>query len=329
MDLGIELDALSKSILGTVLSLANRIGIESLSLHIDELDHGLSQLDEAKKRMLIGLILAIRSIRFDTKNSQVSINPVIYLRSDLWDDLDFSDKNKISETHAIHLGWSGESLLDLINERLAARLGSECNFSKIIDVKLMRGSQSKWNHILSRGFLRPRDVIKFLNEALREAKKRKEEPLVLLNQDIVAAREAYSSYLKKELDDEVLPHWSFWEDALKACSAISTITFDKHAFEVEYEARKSPKNEVPSDEALEFLYIFSVIGYDRRSGYGGSSWAFHYSDAQAGWDRSATRFKVHLGLKEYAKLREERNRPDWPGYYEEDHGFDSEIDQDL
>ena len=59
------------------------------------------------------------------------------------------------------------------------------------------------------------------------------------------------------------------------------------------------------EDALAQLYRFSVIAYERRSGYGGSSWAFQYTDPEAGWDNAATRFKVHPGLKEYAKLREE------------------------
>jgi hypothetical protein len=59
------------------------------------------------------------------------------------------------------------------------------------------------------------------------------------------------------------------------------------------------------DEALELLYRFSVIGYERRSGYGGSSWSFHYTSPEVGWDSRAGRFKVHLGLKEFAKLRDE------------------------
>lgn len=54
------------------------------------------------------------------------------------------------------------------------------------------------------------------------------------------------------------------------------------------------------------LYRFSVIGYERRIGYGGVEWMFQYANPEAGWDSAALRFKVHLGLKEYAKLREER-----------------------
>ena len=305
-DLGLELDALSKAILGSITSLADRIGIEALSLHFDELDHGLAHLDEEKKLMLVGLILAVRSLRIETKYAAVNINPVVYLRSDLWEELEFSDKNKISQTHAIHIEWDDASLKELINARLGARMDVGVSWDDVVDDELMRGSQPKWNHIIARTFLRPRDVIKFLNEALVQAKARPGNNILFSNKDIVGARDGYSAYLKKELDDEILPHWAHWEEALQACSAISTITFERAAFEAEYNSRRSKRNEVSVDEALEHLYTFSVIGYERRSGYGGSSWAFHYSDPQAGWDRSATRFKVHLGLKEFAKLREER-----------------------
>jgi hypothetical protein len=170
----------------------------------------------------------------------------------------------------------------------------------------MRGSQTKWNHVLSRTFLRPRDVIKFLNAALERARGRADEPLVLSNEDIVGARDTYSRYLKDELDDEILPHWTKWEEALQACSAVATVTFEREQFVQEYEKRRSSDNKGSADDALARLYRFSVVGYERRSGYGGSSWAFQYTDPEAGWDNSATRFKVHLGLKEYARLREER-----------------------
>ena len=169
---------------------------------------------------------------------------------------------------------------------------------------------------MSRTFLRPRDVIKFLNSALAEAKKRGGSPsllddqdvtpLLLDNQDVTNARETYSVYLKAELDDEIIAHWRRWDEALQACSAISTITFQRDEFTREYERRRSRENEITAEEALQFLYRFSVIGYERRSGYGGSSWAFQYTNPEAGWDNGSSTFKVHLGLKEYAKLREER-----------------------
>jgi hypothetical protein len=257
--------------------------------------------------MLIGLVLAARDIKRVGERKYGAINPVVYLRTDLWDDLQFSDKNKISQTLTFHLEWNSKSLLDLVETRLRAKLAPGASWNDISEEGLMRGSQSKWNHILARTFLRPRDVIRFLNTALDRAKERGGEmPLTFANEDIVRSREDYSSYLKQELDDEIRPHWAYWDEALQACSAISTITFERDDFEREYAQRKSPKNDVTAAEALALLYRFSVIGYERRSGYGGSSWAFQYTDPEAGWDNVANRFKVHLGLKEYAKLREAR-----------------------
>lgn len=306
LGLGSELNALSDSLLDAAMTLASESRLTRLLLHFDELDQGITTFDAPRERMLTGLILAARDIRRATRDLPVPVNPVVYLRSDLWDDLVFSDKNKITQTATLSLEWTSGTLLDLVNLRIRARLAEGVSWQEISTPSLMRGSQSKWNHVLSRTFLRPRDVIKFLNAALAEAKKRGVSPLLLDNQDITNARESYSVYLKRELDDEIIAHWPQWEEALQACSALSTITFGRDEFIAEYDRRRSTANQLTAEEALKMLYRFSVIGYERRSGYGGSSWAFQYINPEAGWDTAAATFKVHLGLKEFAKLREER-----------------------
>jgi hypothetical protein len=305
LKLGTELNALSDMLLAATVKLARKAGAPSLMLHFDELDHGISTLTEERSRMLAGLVLAVRSVRQSCRDGGVPVKPVIYLRSDLWDKLSFSDKNKITEKLALRLEWDSESLLELVGTRLRAKLGPDARWDTITSNEQLKGSSNKWNFILSRTFLRPRDVIKFMNSALAQAKRRDDDPLVLTNPDVVNAREPYSNYLKSELDDEVMAHWPQWEEALQACSAISTLTFQRGEFEKEYEQRRSSGNPVSVDEALELLYRFSVIGYERRSGYGGSSWSFHYTSPEVGWDSRAGRFKVHLGLKEFAKLRDE------------------------
>lgn len=304
--LGLELNALTESILSSVFAVAIRFGIGNLSIHFDELDQGLASLDDQRKHMLIGLIIAARDIRKEARTSDLKISPIVYLRTDIWEELNFSDKNKISQTLALQLVWDEKTLLELVEVRLSARFGVLGRWATVAEANLMRGSQTKWNHVLARTFLRPRDVIRFLNAALHEARKRPDEPLLFSNPDIVNSRGEYSFYLKNELDDEIRSHWSNWDDALQSCSAISTITFDKDDFVKEYIKRKSKDNALSPDEALKELYRFSVIGYEKRSGYGGSSWSFQYTDRESGWDNAASRFKVHLGLKEYAKLREAR-----------------------
>jgi hypothetical protein len=112
---GLELNALSDAILSATKAVAEREGIRSLMLHFDELDQGLSILDESRRVMLVGLILAARAIRRSCQDSPCAINPVIYLRSDLWDELSFSDKNKISQTVALNLEWDSDSLRELVD----------------------------------------------------------------------------------------------------------------------------------------------------------------------------------------------------------------------
>jgi hypothetical protein len=337
MRLGSELNALSESLLKAAVQIAREAGLDTLQLHFDELDQGITVFDEARKEMLTGLILAARDIRQTTKLLNIKLSPIVYLRTDLWDDLTFSDKNKITQTKTLTLEWDSASLLALVNERLQVRLGKGANWDSVATGQNMRGSQTKWNHILNRTFLRPRDVIKFLNFALEGAKRRVKKlnaqheeneplvPVILENQDVTYARDAYSRYLKAELDDEIIAHWAQWEEALQACSAISTLTFRREEFTAEYNRRKSPENVLTSSEALKMLYRFSVIGYERRSGYGGASWAFQYTNPEAGWDSAATLFKVHLGLKEYAKLREERAQAGLPVMAPDDFDDDSDF----
>lgn len=305
LKLGTELNALSDMLLAATVKLARKVGTPSLMLHFDELDQGISTLTDERARMLAGLVLAVREVRKSGRDGGVPLKPVVYLRTDLWDKLSFSDKNKITEKLALRLEWDSDSLLELVTTRLCAKLGDGARWETINGNEQLKSSNNKWTFILSRTFLRPRDVIKYLNSALSQAKRRDDSPLVLTNPDVVNAREAYSNYLKSELDDEIMAHWPQWEEALQACSAISTMTFQRDEFEAAYEQRKSASNKVSADEALDTLYRFSVIGYERRSGYGGSSWAFQYINPEAGWDNRATRFKVHLGLKEFAKLRED------------------------
>lgn len=308
-NLGLELNAISSALLDAAKQIALDCQIGPVSLHFDELDQGLTTADPARMKMIVGLILAARDVRRAfAKGGALQVFPVVYLRTDIWDDLEFSDKNKIERDSCLALEWSASSLVKLINTRLKRHLGEDAEWASVEDGEIMRGSQTKWNHIVARTFMRPRDIIQFCNSALSQAKTRNDEPLVFANRDIVGARDKYSKYLKKELDDEILPHWPRWTEALQACSALQTITFSKAAFIDEYEGRRSAENTVSGADALRRLYGFSVVGYERRSGYGGSSWAFHYLQPEAGWDPNAVQFKVHLGLKEHAKLREERVR---------------------
>lgn len=308
---GFNLNALTDRLL-TAIGIVADTQINSLVLlHFDELDHGLSSLNGEREAMLVGLILAARSIKIQFQNARTRIAPIIYLRSDLWDELRFSDKNKISETSSLHLDWTRESLAALITQRARFQLGNEfVDWSDLDDGALCRGTQQKWSYICARTYLRPRDVIKYCNVALHMAQSRAlnsraTSPILFCPDDLYESRKEYSHYLKHELDDEIVPHWANWSLTLDAISSVKTVSFTRDKFDQAYEARRDENSPLVVD-ALASLFRFSVIGYQRPLPKGGSEWIYKYLKPQARWFPGATRFKTHSGLKEYCELVEAR-----------------------
>lgn len=110
-----ELDALTEVLINCALTICSQTATKKILLNFDELDQGLSILNSQHEQMIVGLILAARSYR-KYRLTSATISPVIFLRTDIWDELRFSDKNKISQSSAVLLEWDPESLLDLINE---------------------------------------------------------------------------------------------------------------------------------------------------------------------------------------------------------------------
>jgi len=258
--------------------------------------------------MIIGLVLAAKETNKTLRDMSLNAKSVVYLRTDIWEQLKFSDKNKISQTNSDTIEWDDETLLGLMNKRIQVKMGPEHNWETIDDGNRIK-RQKKWKHIIDRSFMRPRDVISFMNLLLEVVKKNGEQDVnKFVNKNVVDARPKYSQYLKSELDDEIATHWPDWESCLQTLSKIGKEYFTAEEYKNAYDDvqyGKSPKYD--SQGSLEELYAFGVIGYEARSGYGGSGWKTKFANPELGWDRNAIRFKVHLGLKEFMKLKEDRS----------------------
>lgn len=198
-------------------------------MHFDELDLGLQVLTEDRRLLLTGLIVASRSIR-NSPLKTLRVLPILYLRSDIWENIDFSDKNKIAENLAHEIVWDSASLRKLIDQRIKSKVPSLIGWDDIHNSDKMRGSQSKWDYITARTFLRPRDVIAYLNYLLDVARSREDEQESFTKEDLYDARPLYSKYLRNELHEEISPHWPKWEEPLRACSAIATMVIKRDTF---------------------------------------------------------------------------------------------------
>lgn len=280
----------------------------------DQLDLGFDPKESTYKERLIGLILAARDINVAAQQSEKNISVIIFLRDDIYQILRFEDKNKITEAFTTRVSWDteqgGKTLKQLMQKRFATLLNisEEGAWDAVFDeLEQMPGRQSKYQHMLDRTFLRPRDIIKFCNETLSAFKLREDiNRKSFSNIDINIARKEYSQYFLTELDDEIFKHIPNYEVYIEILKSLDSLQFTKEDFRLACENRSKmlPAN---WDLAgiLRELFEFSLIGYyiAGGGGYGGSEYIWKYTEPRARFNETSTIFRVHPGLKEVLGLK--------------------------
>ncbi|MFJ4969675.1 P-loop ATPase, Sll1717 family [Streptomyces sp. NPDC088755] len=133
----------------------------------------------------------------------------------------------------------------------------------------MPSRQDKYRHICDRTFLRPRDIIKFCNEILKQHK------IIgsgnrFDNEAIHEARAGYSDYLLNELDDEIAKHVPQYKEYLEVVKELGSLSFTLENFSSAW-SRRSSLSEIEPISGLAQLFEFSVVGYLKPGGRGGGS----------------------------------------------------------
>ena len=281
----------------------------------DQLDLGFTPSDTKYKNRLIGLILAARDLNIRAREAGKKLSVLVFLRDDIYQVLRFEDKNKITEAFATRIEWDTErttrTLKDLMQKRFSTVLGIDEDdaWEQLFDEgEQMPGRQSKYQHMLDRTFLRPRDMIKFCNEVLDAYKALPEEErgAHFSNRVINAARLEYSHYFLSELDDEIFKHMENYETYIEVLKLLESLQFKKEDFAKACAAReKVLPSEYDITSILSELFEFSLIGYysPGGGGYGGSEYVWRYKDSRARFNETATSFKIHPGLKEVMGLK--------------------------
>jgi hypothetical protein len=283
----------------------------------DELDLDFAKRDETYLDSMIGLVLAAQNVFLWARENALPVAPVVLMRDDIYGTLNFPDKNKITTNLVDQLRWTGEStgpnsLKGVIDRRINVLLGSPADdpWPLLFDPDVMRGRQHKYQHIVQRTYLRPRDIIFFVNRCIVEARSRGAllDGTRISNDDVTAARTSYSTYLRRELADEIYAHNPEWESWLDVLRRIGRLTFSRAAFDDECRRSASLLHGQDSGSILKSAYRFGLVGFGRRGGSGGGGtneyWA--YRNPEVTFDSEAPYFKVHLGLKEYLDLKEDR-----------------------
>jgi hypothetical protein len=266
------------------------------------------------KNRLIGLLLAARDINVAAREVGKKLFVAVFLRDDIYETLHFEDKNKLTENFLSLIEWdtprTHKTLRSLMEKRFKLVLGESPRWDTVFDeTKEMPGHQSKYQHILDRTYLRPRDIIKFTNAVLKQYKARRAEgpdiaPL-FENVDLNNARGEYSDYLMKELDDEIHKHLPHYEELVDLLRSVGVWQFTLDDLKKHFEANAKLIEHGSLKEVLQELYDFSLIGFYRPGGrgYGGSEYVFKYKEPRTRLDPAATRLRTHPGLIEVLGLK--------------------------
>ncbi|MCC8345143.1 hypothetical protein LNN35_20485 [Pseudomonas stutzeri] len=291
-----------------------KIDTSSYFILFDELDEDYkyqSIFGENKQYLdlISGLFKAVQDIKSISIERGVNVNPVIFLRDDIYDLIQDPDKTKWGDL-AVDLKWNKSEMQSLIAHRLARAAGA--NAKKVFfgetwheffareSIKVGLGREKEisiYDWITKNTLLRPRDYIKYLQLCAKkayEANYRLVRASTLTMQDIT-----YSSYLRGELVDEIhsiLPDIvNIFDLISKLGKAHFSVDDFSSAYQKAYESGEV-KNKNPR-YVLNILFFFSVIG----NHFSDNKIVFRYMNREASLNLDCA-LVVHRGLYKSLQL---------------------------
>lgn len=291
---------------------------------MDELDEGYKAGDKTLNDVLLGLLRAVEEFSLSMRGlDHARYNPVLALRSDIFDNLEDNDLNKLDD-YVVRLNWKGAdtseySLRRIVNQRIWTAVadtpaynprlhGQTVDLWPLIardtDANLPPKVDSLWKYLVNRTFERPRDLVKFLKVCGEELLVAQAGALnhhrVLTFKSTQQAEMRYSDWLYRELRDELQSHIPVWHDAMQAITTIGRGRFSTSEFITVLKRSRAinkwlEEMQLGPESIVSTLFDFSVLG-NIEAGV----WLFKYKDHDLPWNPYADLI-VHYGL--HGKLR--------------------------
>ena len=290
-------------------------GIESTSTYyelIDELDEGYNSDNSNLNSVILALLRASDEVYHSFKSSCINFIPITALRSDIFDNLEDNDLNKLDD-YVLRLNWTTDedsawSLKQIAERRIAATLEKDTSPKKGCDYWSQVADNAStekglWQYLCILTFSRPRDIIKILKYCSEEVTSQK-----LTLTDVQRAEERYSDWFYREFRDEVQSFMPCWKGAL---NCISEIARGKERVSVLAERLKgngevakwcSDNKKEPLD-IIKILFNYSVIGCINESG----RWIFKYKDDYFEYMASYPYYCVHYGFCRKLRINKRYN----------------------
>lgn len=241
----------------------------------DELDEDYKDVLDVNRKsqyfdLLAGLFKAAHEVHIRFKGI-ANIRPVIFLRDDILDLIEDTDKNKWEDL-AVNLTWTQHKLENLTAFRISRAIDSDgpiLGFSEALaevfaSDTIRHGIRTRnrrhiFKHILDRTLIRPRDIISYMREAAKIARLRGKTMITpSLMRD--ADRE-YSKRFRKEFIDEIHTIVPNLNEIFGMLSNIRKQSLTVYEFKREYDfLRKRFPDMLHFEYAARLLYHFSIIG---------------------------------------------------------------------
>ena len=273
-----------------------------VTLFLDRLDDAWDASEDAKG-LLVGALKAAREINLELAMRGEPPPVVIFLRTDIFDLLQFNDKMKIAQDIE-YLDWDEDSLCKVIEARIAASLACprdkawEAGFSK----SAMRQRASIRSYLTRRTMLRPRDMIRYALCCQDIAKGKRHH--IIETDDVYVGENRYSQEMFAELIDEMHKQVSDAREIMEVLREVESQRFFESDWVAAYIRRNPGSDDQKAKQALNTLFEFSVVGVPRSGGRsGGTKFQFRYEDRLLR-PNFTSQMVVHSGLKKVLSLKD-------------------------
>lgn len=268
---------------------------------IDELDEGYRARNSNLSLVLLALLRATDEIYSFFKQNEMKCIPVVALRSDIYDNLEDNDLNKLDD-YVLRLNWTTDedsrwSLKQIAEKRIEATVKNKypdfmcTNYWALVssDNGLPKGL---WQYICILTFSRPRDIIKLLKYCSENVTGCK-----LTLSDVQKVETDYSAWFYREFRDEVQSFLPCWKGALNCISEVAKGKEKISTLAAKLDNNQEvqtwcAENKKTSLDVIKTLFNYSVIGCINDEG----RWIFKYKDDYFEFMPSYPYYCVHFGF---------------------------------
>jgi hypothetical protein len=237
-------------------SVAPALREKGLIVALDRLDDTWDGSRDSKL-LMAGLLRAAKELNDSygpRRKGDNGLRVVSFVRADIYDDVSFDEKDK-HHSLELRIQWNEDQLRDLV----ARRLPEGVSVDELLDPDDMRGSIKPFSYILKRTFMRPREVLQFLEQCIEVAPT---DATYISKENIRQAEVSYSKWKVEDLKQEYSKSDQSLATLLE-CFRQGKSRYDSLEDAEAVIVERAPQLLVPGTSArdlLERLFGYSVVG---------------------------------------------------------------------